>query len=151
MMLVAASRGRATGALLCAALGGFLWLHQTRSTGTLPAEYRNGSCFADIRINDVLFRNVLLDTGAYGNVVLGHNHAARLGIDPVHYPIAYSSANGIGHEAHVQIRELRLGSFVARDLTIAVTQVDQDYVLVGLEILNRLHFRVSDHNCELGT
>ena len=154
MMLVAASRGRATGSgvLLCALiLGAFLLSHQTRSTGTLRAEYRNGSCLADIRINDMLFRDVLLDTGAYGNVVLGRNHALSLGIAPVRYPTAYSSANGIGREAHVQIHELRLGSFVMRDLTVAVTQVDQDQVLLGLEILNRLHFRVSGHSCELGT
>lgn len=139
--------------LLCALiLGAFLWSHQTRSTGTLHAEYRNGSCRADIRINDVLFRDVLLDTGASGTVFLGHNHAVRLGIAPVRYPTAYSSANGTGREAHVQISSLRLGSsFVMRDLTVSVTQIDQDQVLLGLEILNRLHFRVSGHSCELGT
>jgi clan AA aspartic protease (TIGR02281 family) len=139
--------------LLCALiLGAFLWSHQTRSTGTLRAEYRNGTCLTDIRIDDVLFPDVLLDTGfANGTVLLGHNHAVRLGIAPVRYPTAYSSANGIGREAHVQIHELRLGSFVMRDLTIAVTQVDQDQVLLGLEILDRLHFRVSGHSCELGT
>ena len=162
MMLVAASRGRATGSgvLLCALiLGAFLWSHQkegteTPASGTLHAEYRNGSCLTDIRINNVLFRDALLDTGASGTVLLGSNHAWRLGLNPrtLSFSNGYSSANGDGRYAVVRVQELRLGGFVMRDdLTIAVTQVDQDQVLLGLEILNRLHFRVSGHSCELGT
>ena len=150
MMLVSANRGRATGVLLCAAaLGALIYSHQPRSIRTFRAEY--GSCRAEASINGMLFEDVLLDTGAHGTVVLGHNHALKLGIAPHHYPIPYGSANGIGHEAQVQIHELRIGDFVARDLMIAVTEVDQNQVLVGFEILNQLHFTLSGHTCELRT
>jgi predicted aspartyl protease len=94
---------------------------------------------------------MLIDTDASGRLVFGRNHTARLGFDPAALVCgeSYSSANGVGQEASVRVREFRLGSFVLRDVPAAITAAPQDVPLLNVEILHHLDLRLSGGNCEL--
>lgn len=111
----------------------------------------NGSCYVAARVNGALFDHMLIDTGASGRLVFGRNHAARLGFDPatLAYSESYGSANGVGQEAIIRVREFRLGSFVLRDVPAAITAAPQDAPLLNVEILHRLDLRLSGGYCEL--
>jgi clan AA aspartic protease (TIGR02281 family) len=110
-----------------------------------------GSCYVSARANGAVFDRLLLDTGASGYLTFGRNHAARLGYNAASLPYVnqYGSANGVGYEAFVRLREFRLGSFVMRDVIAAITETPQDAPLVGIEILRRLNLRLGGGNCEL--
>jgi clan AA aspartic protease (TIGR02281 family) len=121
---------------------------------TVPASAFN-QCWIDARTTGPAGRSAVLDylrdTGASGWLTLGRNHAAALGIDTggLSYSSRYSSANGEGRETFVSLNEFRFHSFVLRDVRAAVTQVDQDMPLLGIEILHRLNLQLKDGNCIL--
>jgi predicted aspartyl protease len=110
-------------------------------------------CVVAARLNGALFPGVLLDSGAAGYVTLGRNHAKRAGFDPAKlaFNARYGSANGIGREAHVRLREFRLEGtdFVLRDAPAAITAAPQDQPLAGIEILSRLGMHLKKRTCEL--
>ena len=111
-----------------------------------------GQCHADGRVNGVLLRRMLLDTGCTGELSLGSNMAASVGIDPasLSYDHTYNSANGQGREAVVTVRELRLfGNFVMHDVQTRISAAPQNQALVGIEILRRMNLRLIGGNCEL--
>jgi clan AA aspartic protease (TIGR02281 family) len=110
----------------------------------------HGQCHIAARVNGVPFHG-LLDSGASPHLTFGRNDAVQLGFDPakLSYSYRYSSANGIGHYARVQVREFRLESFVLRDIPVAITDAPQSQPLIGSAVLHRLNFRLKDGNCEL--
>jgi clan AA aspartic protease (TIGR02281 family) len=111
-----------------------------------------GQCHVAARVNDSLIPGLLIDSGASGYITFGRNHAAQLGFDPAKlaYRYSYSSANGVGHEAKVRVREFRLEeSFAMRDVPAVITEVAQSEPLLGIEILRRLNLRLTGGNCEL--
>jgi clan AA aspartic protease (TIGR02281 family) len=110
-----------------------------------------GQCHVAAVINGLLFRSLLLDSGAAGHLTFGRNHAAQLGFDPAKltYDRRYGSANGVGHYASVRVREFRLDSFVLRDVPADITAAPQDEPLLGIDVLRRLNFRLKDGSCEI--
>ena len=109
-----------------------------------------GSCYVTASVNGSPF-HMEIDTGASGHLTFGRNHLAQLGYDAskLSFTDSYGSANGTGHEANIRVREFRLGSFVMRDVPAAITDATQSDVLLGIELLHRLHLRLSGGNCEL--
>jgi clan AA aspartic protease (TIGR02281 family) len=139
------------------ALGAFLavWVtHQAPHPGAgrqvvIPTDGANG-CHTDMTVNGHVVR-VLLDSGATGMpLVFGSNQADDLGVDgPLDYSHSYSSANGIGHEAFVRLREITLSGWTMHGVPAVITQVAQNEGLLGAEFLHRLNFTTSDGYCTL--
>jgi clan AA aspartic protease (TIGR02281 family) len=111
----------------------------------------HGQCHVAAKINDTLFRHLLIDSGASGHLIFGRNHAAELGFpsDRLSFTHNYGSANGVGHEALVRVREFRLDSFVLHDVPAEITDAPQSEPLLGTEILHRLNLQLKNGNCEL--
>jgi clan AA aspartic protease (TIGR02281 family) len=116
---------------------------------TIPVGSYN-QCETDISANNHTF-HALLDSGANGHLTFGRNHAKALGFNPdsLSYSYTYGSANGTGHLAKVTLREVRIGNWSLRDVPAEITQAEQSEVLVGLEILHPLNFRLSGGACHL--
>jgi clan AA aspartic protease (TIGR02281 family) len=115
---------------------------------TIPVGYYN-QCEYDITANGHVFQKSVFDSGAAGHLTFGKNHARDLGFDPgkLSYSHTYGSANGVGHEAKVTIQELKIGNWTLRDVPAVITAANQDQVLVGLEILRPLNFRLTKTAC----
>jgi clan AA aspartic protease (TIGR02281 family) len=113
-----------------------------------------GERYIDGWVNGSLVRRMLLDSGAGGHLTFGSNHAAQLGFEPstLSYSGSYESANGVGREAFVRVRELRLfgDSFILRgNVPAVITKARQSQALVGIETLRRLNYRLVGRDCEL--
>jgi clan AA aspartic protease (TIGR02281 family) len=110
----------------------------------------SNECQSDLRANNHQFR-VLLDSGATGHLTFGRNHARDLGFEPerLSYSHTYTSANGDGRYASIRLREVRLSSFVMRDVPAEITDAPQSEPLLGLEILHTLNFHLTDGYCLL--
>ena len=106
-------------------------------------------CEYDITANGHSFPQSVFDSGASGHLSFGKNHARDLGFDPgkLSYSHVYGSANGEGHEAKVTINELKIGNWTLRAVPAVITEATQSQVLVGLEILGPLNFRLSKDYC----
>jgi clan AA aspartic protease (TIGR02281 family) len=106
-------------------------------------------CEYDITANGHSFPQSVFDSGASGHLTFGKNHARDLGFDPgkLSYSHVYGSANGDGHEAKVTLRELKIGNWTLHDVPAVITEATQSQVLVGLEILGPLNFRLSKDYC----
>ena len=139
------------------AMGAFLavWVtHQAPHPGAgrqvvIPTDGANG-CHTDMTVNGHV-EHMLLNSGATGMpLVFGSNQAADFGIDgPLDYSHSYSSANGIGHEAFVRLREITLSGWTMREVPAVITQAPQSEGLLGAEFLHRMAFTASDGYCTL--
>jgi clan AA aspartic protease (TIGR02281 family) len=122
------------------------------SGGQLVGASKNSQCYVDVRLDEMLFHNALLDTGASGYLTIGSNQAKRAGIDlsRLSFDHRYSSANGTGKFARVQISTVRIGKVLAmRNVAVDVTAAPQEQILVGIEILRLLNMRLRSASCEL--
>jgi predicted aspartyl protease len=112
-----------------------------------------GQCFVDLWIGKTLLRGSLADSGADGYLTLGLNHAKQAGIDirRLRFDHAYGSSNGRGHYAELRVVSVRIGEvFELTDLPVAVTRIDQQQAIIGIEILRLLNFRLLGDRCEFG-
>jgi clan AA aspartic protease (TIGR02281 family) len=116
---------------------------------SIPVDASNG-CHTDLTVNGHVFR-MLLDTGATGMpLVFGSNQADDLDIDePLEFSYSYSSANGIGKEALVHLRQITLSGWTLRNVPAVITQAPQDEGLLGAEFLHRLNFTLTPGYCTL--
>jgi clan AA aspartic protease (TIGR02281 family) len=117
----------------------------------IPADAGN-ACHADLTVNKHVFRHMLLDTGATGMpLVFGSNHAAALGFDQssLAYSHIYTSANGQGREASVQLHDVSLNGWSLGGVAAVVTKATQDDGLIGAELLHALNFRTVKGYCVL--
>ena len=129
-------------------------LPEIRGAGhTLVVPVGHGQCQLDLLIGTARFRGALADSGANGYLTLGRNHARQAGIDlaQVRFNQTYESANGRGRGGETRVPWVRIGNFFElRDVPVAVTEIDQPQVLIGIQILRALNFRVQGDRCELG-
>jgi clan AA aspartic protease (TIGR02281 family) len=153
--------GTAAGAVIGAGVliaqlgGGFAappWeLSQAGNSLVVPAA-ANGQCHVDLLIGEARFRGSLEDTGADGFVTLGRNQAKQAGIDTrlLRFTGTYESANGRARFAQTRVPWVRIGNaFDLADLPVAVTEIDQPQVLIGIQILRHYNFRLRSGRCEL--
>jgi clan AA aspartic protease (TIGR02281 family) len=113
----------------------------------------NGQCLVDLRIGETKLSAALADTGDDGYVTLGRNQAKQAGIDTsrLRFDNSYGSANGRGRYAEMRVAWVRIGNtFEMADVPVAVTQVDQQQALVGIQVLRRYQFRLRGDRCEFG-
>jgi predicted aspartyl protease len=117
----------------------------------VPAE-SNGQCFVDLWIGETLLRHSLADSGADGTVTLGLNQAKQAKIDTrLRFDHSYDSANGKGRFAEIRVASVRIGKvFELTDVPVAVTKIDQQQALIGVELLRLLSFRLRGDRCEFG-
>jgi clan AA aspartic protease (TIGR02281 family) len=117
----------------------------------IPADADN-SCHAELTANGHRF-HVLLDSGATGTnaLVFGSNMVAALSIDPrsLSYSGSYSSANGIGQQASVRLREVKMSGWVLHDVPAVITKAAQDEPLFGAGFLHQLSFNTVNGYCLL--
>jgi len=84
--------------------------------------------------------DMVVDTGAR-SLALRNEDAATLGIFPLpsDFSIPISTANGVGHAAHVKLSEVQIGSIVLYDVDAIVCQPGALKIsLLGMTFLSRL-------------
>ena len=113
-----------------------------RTTGrvreTVLTKEADGHFWADAELDGHRIR-LLVDTGASA-VVLSEKDARKLGI-PLHtldYDGEASTANGEVETAEIDVRHMRVGSIVARDMRVTVTKGALDVSLLGMSFLGAL-------------
>lgn len=106
-------------------------------------------CYVRATVNGVAM-TMLVDSGA-SVLSFSREMIWRAGIDPgrLRYDQRTSTANGIGRAAAVTLAELRLGSFVLRDVPAAVDYAGMDAPLLGASVLKYLHFEIGRGACAL--
>jgi clan AA aspartic protease (TIGR02281 family) len=107
-------------------------------------------CYVDATVGGVTF-SFLIDTGS-ADVSFGKNDARKLGFDPAQlsFDRAYSSANGIGHQAEVTLPDLSIGGVVvARNVEASIVNASMSNPLLGASVLRSMHLHYSQGNCEL--
>ena len=84
-------------------------------------------------------QRMLVDSGATVTA-LSTRTAARMGLDPRPgiVPVLLTTANGTIRAQTVAVPELRLGSIVARDLSVVVSPAFGDVNVIGMNFLSRL-------------
>ena len=84
-------------------------------------------------------QRMLVDSGATVTA-LSTRTAARMGLDlrPGIVPVLLTTANGTIRAQTVAVPELRLGSIVARDLSVVVSPAFGDVNVIGMNFLSRL-------------
>ena len=100
----------------------------------------DGHYYADAEINGLPIKHMLIDTGAT-HVALSYEDAASLGIFPNPGDFKYEThtANGVGHVARANLREVRLGDILLENVTAVVGEPGaQDVSLLGMSFLSRL-------------
>jgi aspartyl protease family protein len=100
----------------------------------------DGHYYANAEINGLPINHMLIDTGAT-YVALSYEDAANLGIFPNSGDFKYEShtANGVGHVAMANLREVRLGDIVLENVSAVVSEPGaQDVSLLGMSFLSRL-------------
>jgi clan AA aspartic protease (TIGR02281 family) len=143
------------GAATCALLtcGGGHSAPQANGKQVVIRADASGACRTSLTVNGHAFPvEALLDSGAIGHaLIFGSNHADALGFDTgsLSYSHTYGSANGEGHYASVTLREVRLSSFIMRNVPAEITEASQDEPLLGAEVLHRLNFTTSNGYCLL--
>ena len=88
----------------------------------------------------------MVDTGATVSAIAS-DAAAEAGLEPdaMHLPVTVRTANGTTQAQVARVNELRVGSVVARDLQVVITENSGGLNLLGMNFLNRLKgWRVED-------
>lgn len=101
---------------------------------------RDGHYYADVEINGWQGKRMLIDTGAT-YVVLSWEDAASIGIDPAPEEFNHETrtANGTGHVALANLREVRLGDIVLENVQAAIGEPGMlEISLLGMSFLSRL-------------
>jgi aspartyl protease family protein len=106
-------------------------------------------CYVELFANGAKF-TALVDTGA-SLVSFGPQHVAALGLVPsaLRYDHLISTANGIGRAAEIQLKELRIGDFVVRDVEAHVDQGGLATPLLGVSVLKLLRLEYANGSCVL--
>lgn len=110
---------------------------QTQGDTIVLTRAADGHFYATLEVNgwDV---NFVVDTGA-SNVVLRHQDAAKVGLDPA--KLVFSgrarTANGVVETAPARVREMRLGERIDRNVRVSVNSGELDTSLLGMTYLSR--------------
>jgi clan AA aspartic protease (TIGR02281 family) len=109
----------------------------------------NNQCFVRGTVGSVAM-TFLVDSGASG-LAFSRDHIRRLGVDPsqLGYNQPVRTANGIGRAALVTVDELRLGTFVLRDVPATVDYAGADYPLLGMSVLKYMQLEMGRGACAL--
>jgi aspartyl protease family protein len=101
---------------------------------------KDGHYYAAAEINGGQLKHMLIDTGAT-YVTLSYDDAASLGIYPALGDFKYETrtANGTGHVALANLREVRLGDIVLENVQAAIGEPGMlEVSLLGMSFLSRL-------------
>ena len=98
----------------------------------------DGHFWARVQINGVE-RRMLVDSGAT-ITALSPATAAAAGVEvkPAMFPVVLKTANGTIRADTGEVRELRFGNVVARDLAVVVSPAFGDIDVLGMNFLSRL-------------
>ena len=96
----------------------------------------NGHFFADVSLNGVT-RRMLIDSGATVTA-LSERTAAEAGVktDGSIIPVIIQTANGSVRAETGEVKELRLGNIVARDLKVVVSPAFGSVDVIGMNLLS---------------
>lgn len=111
----------------------------SHDTYVIPVD-RSGHYMTDAEINGVRVANMMVDTGAT-LVSLSYEDAESLGVVPAEDEFRYTSntANGVAHNAHIKLREVRVGGLSAYDVDASVGEKGAlAQSLLGMSYLSKL-------------
>lgn len=84
-------------------------------------------------------RRLLVDSGATITALSpGTAHAAGVTVAPAMFPVVLKTANGMVRAETGEVKELRFGNVVARDLAVVVSPAFGDIDVLGMNFLSRL-------------
>jgi clan AA aspartic protease (TIGR02281 family) len=117
-----------------------------RLIGQFDGDY---GCYINVIVDGVPFR-MLVDTGS-DDLTFNRNHLRKLGLNAkrLNYSEPIGTSNGIIRSAPIVVHELRIGSFVLRDVQAMVDDAGADEPLFGMSVIKYMHLEIGRDGCEL--
>jgi clan AA aspartic protease (TIGR02281 family) len=114
---------------------------------SVPIDASN-QCHVEATVNGASSR-FLIDTGAFG-IIFPIARAKKLGLytTHLHFDHTYREWGGSVRGTTVHLHEMRLGSFVARDVEAVIDNSTFTDPLLGVSFLKLVHFEMSDGFCK---